>query len=398
MRWPFSTPKAQMESSAKNAIRDLLVLESQQALLKAATETANAANYVTHALKARIEDSIAQFENTARILNDALVICDVEGHIQAFNPAAERMFGISADSARSTFVGDLLVGATGEDNHAVWELVAKLEDDDEPCLLGRFSDGSQFPIEVNHTRLDRQDGTSIVLLVIREIRSDHDNAQINLKNYRSTFENSFDGIIVAKGQSVLAANPAASNLFGYGIDELMSKPLESLIMLGKETDSEDMVTDIQAKGKHHDGHTMEMAFTTTTIWWNGEAANLITIKNVTPTNCVTIPNMICCFNGEYQITFVNGAFASFYGSKREALMGKDIRTLLPAEEIDLFIIHINSLNGQQPTRRMQLRTIGADGLPHLQVWTDHATFEEDGTVEYQRIGHNMRDTKPKEKS
>jgi PAS domain S-box-containing protein len=400
MIWPFNSRRKVDDRRERDILRDLRVLESQHALLEAATQTADAANVVTNSLRARLQDSISQFENTARILNDALVICDLEGKVQAFNPAAERMFNLPARDARDAFVGDLLEwGDTAlTDIEYVWELLSRLEkeDDDGATLKGVASNGRTFPIDVNHTRLDRSDNSAIVLLVIRDITPCAD-IKVSLKSYRSIFDSAFDCILVIDNDDIVAANPVASEFFGYSAEELLSKRLDDLIVTGRHDLSKafstgDDAVDLKGKIADHDGHQMEVTFTTTTIWWNGRPAALVTIKDTTSVyvRAPQIENLICCFNDKFKITFVNAAFASFYGLGRDKLVGSDIRALQPENDRSAFLMHLNGLTPQTPSRRMQLRTRDHDGAICTQVWTDNATFDDDG-VEYQRIGHVTRD-------
>jgi len=395
MRWPFSSSSKRQEARAREVMRDLMVAESQEALLEAAITTADAANFVTNRLRSKLQDSVAQFESTARILNDALVICDEKGLIQAFNPAAEAMFEVSAETTINTFVGDLLQSTNhtidmASDIWAMLDNVDKAEDDHD--LHGVRGD-HLFPLDVNHTRLDRSDGATIVLLIMRDISCSKEGAK--LRGYRSIFESSFDGILVLKDGAIVAANPAATGVFGYNVEELLSKSLEALFMCGRDGVTADEDEVVKCEAKHRDGHLMEMFFTTTTISWNGEQATLITIKDITPApNAPSMKDaavMICCFDANYHITFVNAAYAAYYGRKRETLIGQDIRELIPTDECSPFLIHINSLTPAEPTRRMQLRSTGPDGEQRLQVWTDHASFD-DKEVEYQRIGRDISST------
>lgn len=378
MRWPFSTNKRRREDSqAREIMRDLKVLESQQALLDAAKATADAASFVTNRLRSKLQDSIDQFESTARIINDALIICDIEGMIQAFNPAAERLFDAKADSVIGTFIGGLMDSReplnVGED---IWTLLTKIDAAEEAEELHGRRGEATFPLDVNHTRLDRTDGTAIVLMVMRDI-----NADGRIKTYRSIFESSIDGILVVKGEKIVAANPAVTKLFGYKVEEILVKKIGEI--LPRADKNSEIV-----EGTHSDGHSMDMLYTTTTISWDGAPASLITVKDITATDIKPDTEaMVCCFNQDYRITFANAAFANFYGKKSAKLVGEDIRSLMPAEECDPFLMNINSLTPQDPTRRMQLRS-SVSGAGRIQVWTDHANFD-DGVVEYQRIGRDM---------
>jgi len=379
MNW-FGKKKNNGENKIREAIRDLMLIDSQNALLLAATETADMAQLVTKKLKSKLEDTMAQIESTARILNDALIICDSDGKVQAFNPAAEKIFDMTSDEVRCSFVGDLFNSKTHNFKtfDDIWTFLAMMDiSEEEHDLSGKRKDNSSFPIKINHTKLDRSDGSSIILLAIRDISEipcePCSDAHEKMKCYRSIFEESFDGILVVKGKRILAANRAVSNLYGYSVEELLSQSLDILIF------SSDM-------GKHHDGHLIDISFTTSNIIWHNEPASLITIKTKRNESKNKEAKMICFFNKDFNITFANSKFANWYNLTKEEIIGKDIRSLLNEEEHDLFVIHINSLTSENPTRKMELRTRGENGKVNYQIWTDHVAYDEYGT-EYQRIGH-----------
>ena len=391
----FGGSRKRSEQRERELSRDIKVMESQSALLNAATQTADAANVVTHRLKSRLEDSIAQFENTARIMNDALIICDLSGAIQAFNPAAEVLFEMTSAEVRETFIGDILKTndplVTGAD---VWAMLDKTSGADE--MVGMRPDGRPFRVDVNHTQLDRSDGTSIVLLVLRDLRPSSE-----AKSYRSMFESSFDGILVVKDNKIVAANPAVSYLFGYTTEELLAKSLDHLIFSMDtpriEVPDSPNGLNITVDAVHQNGQQMEVYFTTTTIWWNAEPASLITIRDMTPIRDAVAerdadkPKMICCYDSDYKITFANSLFANHYGSKPSILRGLDIRSLMGEEERSLFQMHVNGLSAKEPTRRMQMQKMLSNGAASLLVWSDHISYDGD-EVEYQRIGQDISKT------
>lgn len=369
MIWPFNDWTKAREKREREILRDIKVLESQHALLNAATETADAANVVTHTLKQRLEDAVHQFQSTARILNDALIICDATGAIQAFNPAAERLFGLSADDVRSTPIGDLILSD--------W---LNLTENDEG--VGKHSSGEFLRLDINHTRLERSDGSLIDLFVLRQRMTE-------LENYKSVFETSFDGILVVKNRMIVAANSSIGKLFGYEIDDLLSKNVDILIAEKDRMLLGDHIVNSKLQGTHHDGGNLNVYFAATPIKWDSEPASLITIKKIAESR-MTAPSsrLICGFGEDFKITFANAAFAKHYNVQKTDLPGMDIRTLLPDNECDPFLIHISSLTPEEPSRRMQLQTNAADGTSRLHEWTDYATFDEDG-VEYQRIGKDI---------
>jgi PAS domain-containing protein len=103
--WIFNGKKKAKQD--RDETRRVKVAASQLALLEAATTTADAAQHVTNRLRQHLSDSIRQFESTARLISDALIVCDKNGKIQAFNPAAENIFATTASNISQTSITNL---------------------------------------------------------------------------------------------------------------------------------------------------------------------------------------------------------------------------------------------------------------------------------------------------
>ena len=259
--------------------------ESQKALLDAATATAEAAHEVTTRLKDRLDDSIKRFETTARILNDALIVCDMDGTIHVNNPAAKRIFGGKITGLPVTDLFD----RAGEDltlDH-LWTLIADenhWQPSAEHPLRGRRLNDELFWIRPSITRLDWSDKTSSMLILVGDVSNiveARDESKAADRRYRSIFESSFDGILVVQNGVIVAANPSASVLFGYDCDHMLGR---SMFMLFEESDREK----IEAATRRHvpvigiteDGERLNLIYRGTEIVWNGEASKLITVKEV----------------------------------------------------------------------------------------------------------------------
>lgn len=256
--------------------------QSQQVLLEAAIATANAAQDVTSTLKARLDDSVRQFESTARILNDPLFVCDMVGGIQACNPAAQTTFGF-----QSKLIGTSIMRLFARDGQpiayasALWPLLANdsgcLPDAEAP-LRGVRSDGSLLWIDPEVTRLDWSNKTTSMLVLIRDISEMVRLHEVD-QRYRSILETSFDGILIVKNDKIVAANPSIKRLFGYDNTCLLEQPIS--LLLGEEhahlADDRHFAT----TGRHVNGSDLNLIFTSTAISWNKKEAKLLTIRDVT---------------------------------------------------------------------------------------------------------------------
>ncbi len=357
--WPFGK-KTQPDSVERDFLQNKKLLESQQALIEAATTTTAAANYVTRKLKDKLDDSIEQFENTAKILYDALIICDIDGNIQAFNPAAEIIFGKTNEESKNMFFGDLIFCETHDvtNGSAIWELFQQIDDAEENHDLHGLKNGEHFRIDVNHTILERSDGSIIVLMIIKEMTV-HEAVAKKLIGYKSIFESFVDGIIVIRNKNIVAANDAASKILGL--------PIENILGHGLEEITNEAIDD--ASGM------IDISFTSANIIWEGAEAMLLTIRDMT-SEIKNEDNMICCFGPDFLVTFTNTTFSKFYNAK----VGDDIRSLLADDERHAMMINISKLSNTESSRSMKLQN-----EKKTQVWTD-CFNETDGVIEYQRIG------------
>ena len=110
-------------------------------------------------LEAALIDANTRYQHTVESVKDAIVAVDVGMRIQIFNPAAEAMFGYSAQEAigqsltillpeRSRARHDAQMGAFAQTTEGPRTMAAQLE------IFGRRRDGSEFPIESSISKTD----------------------------------------------------------------------------------------------------------------------------------------------------------------------------------------------------------------------------------------------------
>lgn len=370
--------------------------ESQQALLSAAVSTASAAQDVTMGLKARLDDVVKQFESTARILRDGLVLCTEDGVITTFNPAAERIFGTKSGIAvRQSIVNFFDCEGGVDDVPTLWSL---LQNDDQEDVLG-VRNGSTFPVRVTLSVLNRHDDTKMILLLVHDAVRDQPDHR-----YQSIFESSMDGIVVVLTQEgrMLAINPAVGRMFGHSPYELTNMHVSDLVVERDRDRVREFCSSLDrfvpqhftAEGQHATGRILNLIFTVGEIEWDGNKAVLATIKDVTEIrkieSLVSLKrdngvDMVCSFDPTFRITFANQTFSEAMGRRRRDMVGLDVRDFIPETDRPSFVVGIGGLNVETSVRRSisKTETTMAD-------WVDHAVFDEDGrAIEYQRIGRDI---------
>jgi PAS domain S-box-containing protein len=166
---------------------------------------------------------------------DAIVTLEESGAIADFNPAAERMFGMSRALAVEMRGADLL--AADSPLRAMPMAVLALEAEASPSqhleFTARRADGSLFPAELTLTRVAGQ-SPGLYTAFIRDL-TERKRAEAELREseerLRLLLDSTGEGIYALdlEGRCVLC-NPAAVRMLGYDrAEDLLGRPIHSLI-------------------------------------------------------------------------------------------------------------------------------------------------------------------------
>lgn len=396
----FLFKKKKLHDQNKETLRSQKIAESQQALMNAAIATADAAQEVTFLLKTKLDEIIEQFNHTARILRDALVICDGAGNIQFFNPAAERLFGYKYQDVLDQSILGFFMNSDGGPVTNVGELWLKLQNETDDDVWAIDSLKNTFPVSVGFSPLERQGNSSSVLLLVRDSRC----ASIcnEVSRYAAIFETTFDGAIIVKNGHICAANPAALRLFGYSSTALLSKPASTLVVdrerdrfLAILQEPKNDGSNFLIEGISENGRCLTMMFNITDVEWENSDATLVTIRDITEMKRLEKMiamkrdngvDMFCVFDKQFRITFANQTFLNYYNIPLKEISAKDIRELV-SDKSD-FEIKIANMSLAQSTARTHVENNSI-----IEDWIDHAIFDSNGNLlEYHRTGRTFDDT------
>ena len=166
-----------------------------------------------------------RFGPVFEISPNAFVVTNLDARVVAWNPAAERLFGYSADEAIGRNIDDLV--ATTDELHAQAVELSERTSRDRVQMLSRRTrkDGSLVDVEVLAAPL-LLDGE-----VVGTLASYHDVSELNRQRrlFEAMLEVSPEAIaLVALDDTVTSWNPAAERLFGYSADEAIGRPVEQL--------------------------------------------------------------------------------------------------------------------------------------------------------------------------
>ncbi len=186
---------------------------------------------------------LAQMESRYRGLleaaPDAMVVVNQSGEIVLLNVQAEKRFGYSRDELLGRQVTSIIPEGFAErliadDLRSAEEALAQqigtgIE------LTGQRKDGSEFPIELMLSPLRSNDGI-LVTAAIRDItvrkEAEADLAQMESR-YRGLLEAAPDAMVVVnQAGEIVLVNVQAEKRFGYSRDELLGRPVTSIIPKG----------------------------------------------------------------------------------------------------------------------------------------------------------------------
>ncbi len=113
----------------------------------------------------------------------------------------------------------------------------------------------------------------------------------------------------------------------------------------------------------------------------------------------TMPALICRFLPDGTLSFVNSAYCQYFEKNREELIGKNFFQFIPQKEQSTVKQHFESLTREKPVVSYEHLVLAPDGKLRWQTWTDHAIFDDDGTLQqYQSIGLDITESKKTEQA
>ncbi|MFW5731544.1 MAG: response regulator, partial [Desulfonatronovibrionaceae bacterium] len=106
-----------------------------------------------------------------------------------------------------------------------------------------------------------------------------------------------------------------------------------------------------------------------------------------------MPSMICTFTRDSTLTYVNRAYADFFRSTPEALLGVKWLKFLPESDRTAARKNLQKLTRDQPFNTYEHRIeTEEDGIRRLR-WTDRALFDQQGLTHYLSIGQDITQQK-----
>jgi two-component system, chemotaxis family, CheB/CheR fusion protein len=164
---------------------------------------------------------------------DCIITMDAAGRVREFNPASERVFGFTRAEAIGQELAELIIPPRTRERHR--QGLAHYLKTGEGPLLGKLieiealrRDGAEILVQLAITALE-VDGSPIFTAYLRDITERRRAEEAN-RRLAAIIESFGDAIISKNLNEVITSwNEEAERLFGYTADEIIGKPITTLV-------------------------------------------------------------------------------------------------------------------------------------------------------------------------
>jgi len=182
-------------------------------------------------------ETTRRLEGIVNSAMDGIITINDEQRIVLFNPAAERMFGLTATEALGEHISRFMperyrethaahihrFAETGVTNRQMGSLGA---------ISGLRANGQEFPIEASISQVDVGDERlhTVILRDITERKAGEDALIESRRRMEGIVESAMDALIaVDERQRIILFNPAAERMFGVDAANAVGAPIENFI-------------------------------------------------------------------------------------------------------------------------------------------------------------------------
>ena len=296
------------------------------------------------------------------------------------------------------------------------DAIAKARSSKQPVRLEEHWNGVVYDTTIRPV-LEGQSLTGFVV-VSRDIsaqrRSEAGLAESE-KRYRSVYEAARDAIIMLDRNdgSILDCNAAARRLYGYSSDEMLHLTIHDLF------DTPDHSMEVLRSGvervplRHHrrsNGTVFSVEISMSHFVHDGREVSTAYIQDISHRKVVEEAlregarlyravvedqtELICRYEPDGALTFVNGAYAKFFDVDEDDVVGEMFFPRLAPRDLRLLQSWLNKAGPADPVYDHEEQQVRSDGELRTILWTNRAILNHRNTVvEIQAVGRDITERK-----
>jgi PAS domain S-box-containing protein len=377
----------------------------------------------------RMEEALHQRENTLEtLLNapmDLMGLLDTTGTIIAMNESGARMMKRDAGGLVGRNTRDLFPPDINERRMAHLGQVVEtgIPVEFEDVREGRSFLNRMFPVfNPRHSRVEQ---VAVIASDITERRRAEEALRESEEKFRTVVEHVPDLILVHSDGIIRYINPGTvvSRVTGYTPEEMIGKPILDYVVPEYHAQvidatvrrmKEDPVEPYEIVILSRYGRRTFMV-SGSRIEFEGKPSILNVLTDIEDLKQAELAlregeeryraviesqtEFITRFTPGFVVTFVNDAYCTYFGIRRDEVVGKRFKPLIPEEDREAVQRHFASLSREKPVATIEHRTIAPDGKVKWQKWVDRAIYDGKGAlVEYQSVGRDTTDRRQAEEA
>ncbi len=103
-------------------------------------------------------------------------------------------------------------------------------------------------------------------------------------------------------------------------------------------------------------------------------------------------DLICRYQADFTLTFVNEAYAAMYQKRPEELIGTNFFDLMSPEDCENSLVYLSKLSPDNPVASSEHRSLLPDGTVRWLQWTDRVIMDANQQIiEFQGVGRDITD-------
>jgi len=244
------------------------------------------------------------------------------------------------------------------------------------------------------------------------------------EHFRSVADTANDAVITIDSNGLIVYwNWAAGDIFGYSADEVNGKPVTIIVskhagkkhiqgIIKAESRDESRLTEkpVERIGLKKDGSEVPIEITLSK--WSAGREVFFTgiIRDITERKRMNDllqmsrdryrsvvdeqSDLVCRWQGEGVLTFVNDAFCMYFGMERTDLVGRDFLSFVQDQERDKVRKYIVALSKESPVVSYENQVVLPGGEMRWQYWITRVFFDRSSNIEeYQSVGQDITERK-----